>query len=108
MVYTHNALVATLEGHVNTLAIANASPLFAGKVYDFDQLYWTHTGSVLRLQGVTILDVLGPALVLLRGRHRPVWDPRPGASDVRVLIQLENPTNLSPKEIFELAIALHF
>lgn len=107
-VYTHGSMVALLEGHVGTQNIADAEPIFLGKVYDFDQFYWTHTGTILRLQGVPVFEVLGMALVLLRGNHRPVYDPRPGASDVRVVMPLENPANLSQRQIFELAIRLEF
>jgi hypothetical protein len=96
--------VATLIGHNNTLSFAHAEPPLVGKIYDFESLRWTHTGSMLRLQGIPVYEILGPAIVILRGSHRPVWDAHPGADGVRIFVQLHNPQQLRPQEVFTLVL----
>jgi hypothetical protein len=107
-VYAHGVAMAILEKHINSLELAQNDPLFVAAVLDFESLYWTHTGALLRLQGDTVYNILGPSICVLRGQHRPVWSPRPGLDHVRVVVPREDPRGLSPVDVFQLAISLGF
>lgn len=107
-VYANGVVTAILERHVNSKELENLDPILQARVYDFRALYWTHTGSILRLQGEHALDILGPAICVLRGSHRPVWHPRPGMDEVRVVVPLFNPQGLRPIEVFQVAMRLGF
>jgi hypothetical protein len=109
--------MALLEGHVNTVeatwkipweegqVVRNSTDqAFAGQIYDFDALHWTHPATISLLQGTKVLDLLGPTVVLLRGLHRERWWPRPGMRDVRLLVPLHNPQKLGHERLFKLAI----
>lgn len=69
--------------------------------YKCGSLDWSHLAAQLRLQGAVMQDLLGPAFVVLRGRHRPDYAPRPGLDDVEIVHVLENPDDLLPPAIFE-------
>lgn len=103
-VFANGVATAVLEGHFNTKEFEHTDPEFKARVYDFTRLDWTQVGALFRLQGQHALDVLGPTVCILRGKHRPVWDPRPGMDDVRVLLPLHNPKGLRPLEVFQLAM----
>lgn len=107
-VYAHGVPAAILEKHLNTLELAQQEPLFVAAVLDFEHLYWTHTGAMLRLQGDTVYNILGPALCVLRGQHRPNYDPRPGMDNVRVVVPRVDPRGLSSVDVFQLALELGF
>lgn len=107
-IYAHGVPMAILEKHINSLELAQRDPVFVASVLDFEALHWTHTGALLRLQGDTVYNILGPSVCVIRGRHRPVWAPRPGIDSVRVVVPREDPRGLSPVDVFQLAIALGF
>lgn len=107
-VYSHGTMTAILDRHFNSLYLVSDDPPFSAQVYDFDALNWTQTGALLRIQGEHTLDILGPAICVLRGKHRPIWDPRPGMDEVRVVVPTFNPQGLRPLEIFQLATRLGF
>jgi hypothetical protein len=107
-VYANGVATAVLEKHINTRDLDSSDPMLQARVYDFQSLYWSHTGSLLRLQGEHALDILGPAITVLRGHHRPVYHPRPGINDVRVVLPIYNPMGLRPLEVFQLAMKLGF
>lgn len=66
---------------------------------EFERLSWTHTGALLRLQGASLQQLMGPSFVLLSFRERPRWSPRPGLDDVLVAIIDQNPEGLTPQEL---------
>jgi hypothetical protein len=75
-------------------------------VYCFRHLYLEHTGALLFLQGVRLTEVLGKAVCLVKGKPRPVWDPRPGLDDVTLVVPLDNPRGLGPEEVFNIYYAV--
>jgi hypothetical protein len=107
-VYANGVATAVLEKHTNSLELASQEPLFYGSVMDFENLYWTQTGALLRLQGETVMNILGPAVCVLRCTHRPVWHPRPGMDGLRLVVPRIDPGGLSTAEVFQLAIQLGF
>jgi hypothetical protein len=107
-IYAHGVPTALLERHINTLELAVKEPLFVAAVLDFQRLYWTHTGALLRLQGDTVYNIIGSAACVLRGKHLPVWHPRPGMEDVRIVVPRVDPRGLSPVDVFQLASQLGF
>lgn len=107
-IYCNGAVTAVLEKHLNTRDLDSATPMLQARVYDFESLYWSHRGALLRLQGEHVLDILGLSICVLRGDHRPVWHPRPGMTGVRVVVPLFNPLGLQPLGIFQLATLLGF
>lgn len=107
-VYANGVATAVLEKHVNTRDLACVDPVFKARVYDFEVLYWLHSGAMLRLQGEHTLDILGLSICVLRGEHRPIWHPRPGMNGVRVVVPIDNPEGLRPIEVFQLASRLGF
>jgi hypothetical protein len=98
--------VAVVEGQVSCRPIESAAQRFRGVVYDFDHLWWTHTGMILLLQGVILPNLVGPVMTIIRGQHSEVWRPRPCVRDVRFVVQMDNPEGLSCGDIFQLAVGL--
>ncbi len=66
------------------------------------RLLWSHSSSILLLQGSTIAQLLSP-LHLVRGRTRPMHHPRPGVDDAVVA---EVKKEMSQKEVFLLLSSL--
>ena len=107
-VYVHGVVTAILSGHTNSLVLQNAEPVFIATVMDFDRLFWSQQGALLRLQGEQVYNLLGSAITLIRGKHLPVWHPRPGIEDVRAVVPILNPRGLAPVDVFQLAIQLGY
>lgn len=107
-VYANGVPAAVLGRHTNTRDLESEDPMLRARVYDFQALYWTRSGALQRLQGVHALDILGPAITLLRGQHRPIYHPRPGLETPRVVLPTHNPLGLRPIDVFQIAMKLGF
>lgn len=97
-----------LEGPVSSVGIDRPDLQLVGWVYNYKTLRWSHRAALLQLQNERVLDTLGSAICLLRGKHRPIWYPIPGMDDVCVLTLLDNPAGLQTLELFRLARGLGF
>jgi hypothetical protein len=106
LAYVDGTHVATFVGQVSMQDLADDG--FYGRLFDWSFLYWSHAGTLRRLQGAHCLDILKHAAILVRGTHSDIWHPRLHIADVRVIVPLENPKGLSPLEIFQLAVSLGF
>lgn len=89
--------VATL---VSRLSVSEwGSDELACTAYHFEHLFWTDFAAILSLQGATTSQLLGPGMVLVKGKARPVYDPQPGFNDVVVLQIIDNPGGLDALSI---------
>lgn len=70
----------------------------------YDELWWSHFGGLLLLQGATHQQILGERIILLSGDPLPVSSPRLGLQNVTVAGMLEAPDEWSAKDIF---MAIH-
>jgi len=53
-----------------------------GRVLRIRTLYWQHTPALLRLQGASEQQLVGPAFLLVRTTPGPCWSPRPHSKNV--------------------------
>lgn len=109
-IYACGVAVALLYGDMGRYEaeVESAEPPFRGLLYRFTSLQWTHHAALLRLQGVNVSDVLGPSVCIIKGEHRPVFDPCPGMDEVYLVTPNVNPTGLSIQQIFQLVKGLGF
>lgn len=103
IVIADGAEVAVLEGHHLSGDFYCPENELKASIYDFTELNWTHRGAMLQLQGELISTILGPAICLMRCKHRVAGHPQPGMDEVRILVPLQNPKGLRTVEMFQLA-----
>lgn len=103
-VYSDGAHVASLQGCGLERELTFFDPLIKIEVYEATRLYWTHTGTLRKLKGDVLLNIVGPSMCIIAGKHTPLWDPRPGMIDVRFAVPVLNPTSLTPPEVFRLVM----
>jgi len=73
---------------------------FGYYVVGYCELRWTHAGALMLMQGATVLDVLGPRLVMLEAEHRPQHHPIPGAENVVLGAVASASCVVDPKAVF--------
>jgi hypothetical protein len=69
--------------------------------WSFPELYWLHTTALLALQGASLQQLL-PGWLVLRGDRLPAYSPLPGATGVVLAELVDPPTDLTPRQLFEL------
>lgn len=69
----------------------------------FPELFWSHTVGLLVLQGISLQQAL-PGWLVLRGDRKPAYSPSPGATGVVLAELVDPPTDLTPRQLFELLL----
>ncbi len=69
----------------------------------FPELYWSHTVGLLVLQGISLQQAL-PGWLVLRGDRMPAHSPTPGATGVVLAEFSDPPTDMTPRQLFELLL----
>ena len=73
---------------------------FAVKLHYYNRLYWHHKAALLLAQGATVQDVLGPKWIVVDGKGKPDWHPRPGLEPVLMAEVVSNQGGLPTEYIF--------
>jgi len=71
------------------------------QLYAAERLYWTHTGAMRLLHGMTPRDVLGPEWIIINGVTTRPGDPSPGIRMPILARVLGNPSGTAFEEVFK-------
>jgi hypothetical protein len=95
-------LIATLTQHKSTEQFCQNGVEWLRHKYG--GLTWSQAATMMALTGHSIGLLLYPYM-LLRGKQRMTYSPRPGLDDVEVAEVLANPAGLSPLDLFKIFVS---
>jgi len=94
-------LVATLYDLISSFEPDENDGLIWRK-FLYRRLMWSPLSAILKLQGATLQNLLGPNFLVLKGTHFPAYYEQPGMENVELVEIIANPNNRTPLDVFNL------
>jgi hypothetical protein len=92
-------ITAVLRGRLDQGAVKEHEGVVWQRM-KYDSLTWGQLSAQALLQGKLAQAMLSPRYILLNGKHRPPYDPKPGIDQVEVAEIISNPNDLGAAELF--------
>lgn len=70
------------------------------RCYEINRLFWSHSSSLLVMQGANLQHLFRDRFVLISGHPTKAYDPRPGMLNVRLAEVEEAPPGFTAQDVF--------